>query len=570
MRNTDAPRHHRRLFAAVGLAAITSMAPLAGVGAAENGQPVVIDSAAPANVARTPAQLNAGAWLDTSDRQAVLDSYDTEFSKVDPDIGWTGDRSSCAPGTTDPAYRTAIIDRVNWFRAMGGVPATVTENATYSAKAQEAALMMSVSDRLSHTPSSSEFDCWTANGAEAAGKSNLYLGRTGPHAITGYMYDPGSGNVSVGHRNWILHPTVQQFGTGDTPGSGRLATNALWVVDNTFAPQPVLREPQGFIAWPARGFVPGEVVFPRWSFSIRDADFETATVTTQRVVNGQVTDSVASPIVFRNDSAGAPFSIIVWEPVGVDTNPAIDETYRITVSGVRLDSVVKSYTYDVIVIGDREAPVTPPASSVDIAAFADAAYTDFIGRSATAAEKNNWIQRIGAGATRYELVAELTRSEEWAANVVDQMYLDTLGRRPDDGGRAFWIDQLGGGMTVARMAALFYGSPEYIAAEGNDIERWITDLYAELLERAPDSGGLAYWVSEYDRTSPGSVALRFYQSDESRRARVQRLYGDLLDRGTDQGGETFWAGVLANGDDLALAANLAASDEYFDRAAATN
>jgi len=203
-------------------------------------------------------------------------------------------------------------------------------------------------------------------------------------------------------------------------------------------------------------------------------------------------------------------------------------------------------------------------------AFGNAAYNGVRGRDATVAEQNNGIQRIGAGTSRHTLVAELTRSEEWAANVVDQMYLDTLGRVADGAGRDFWIDQLRSGMTVARMAALFYGSPEYIAKEGNDIERWITDLYGELLDRAPDSGGLAYWVSEYDRTDSGSVALRFYQSDESRRTRVQNLYRELLDRGSDLGGETFWAGVLANGDDLALAANLAASDEYFERAAATN
>jgi len=178
-----------------------------------------------------------------------------------------------------------------------------------------------------------------------------------------------------------------------------------------------------------------------------------------------------------------------------------------------------------------------------------------------------WIQRINAGTTRYQLVAELTTSDEWAANVVNKMYFDTLGRNGDAGGRAYWISQLQDGMSVARMAALFYGSPEYIAGEGNRLDRWITDLYGELLARQPDAGGLNYWVNETDRTTPGSVALRFYQSDESRRARVQALYQDLLGRGTDAGGEQFWADVLLNGDDLALAASLASSDEYFDKAA---
>ncbi len=564
MRNTDAPNRTTSVLTALGLVAATLLVPTSIVGAATDTDSMSIVSTGQ-QTDRVAASANAGIWLDTSNRQAVIDSYALEFSKVDPDIGWTGDRGSCSPGTTNPAYRTAIIDRVNWFRSVGGVPATVTENATYSAKAQEAALMMSVSDQLSHNPDQSEFDCYTSNGAEAAGKSNLYLGRTGPHAITGYMFDPGSGNVSVGHRNWILHPTVQQFGTGDTPGPGRQATNTLWVVDNTFDPQPALREAQDFIAWPARGFVPGEVVFPRWSFSVRNGDFTSASVTTQRIDNGRVSGTVSSPIVFQNESAGAPFSILVWEPVGIDTNPTVDQTYRITVDNVRLGSVTKSYSYEVVVIGDQVAALT--SAPGDIASFANAAYTDFLGRAATAAEKNNWIQQINAGTTRHELVAELTQSDEWAANVVDGMYLDTLGRVPDAGGRAFWVDQLRNGTSVARMAALFYGSPEYIAEEGNQLDRWITDLYYELLQRQPDGGGLSYWVSETNRTTSGSVALRFYQSDESRRARVQALYQSLLGRASDAGGETFWAGVLANGDDLALAANLAASDEYFDKAA---
>lgn len=568
MRNTEAPLRTTSVLATIGLVAATLLAPISGAGAitTTNSDPISIASPE-VQTDRSPAQLTSGAWLDTTDRQAVIDSYNTEFSKVDPDIGWTGDRSSCTAGTTNPAYRTAIIDRVNWFRAMGGVPATVTENAAYSAKAQEAAVMMSVSDKLSHSPSQSTFDCWTSDGAEAAGKSNLYLGRTGPHAITGYMLDPGAGNVSVGHRNWILHPTVQEFGTGDTPGPGRQATNTLWVVDNTFAPQPTLRESQDFIAWPARGFVPGEVVFPRWSFSVRNGDFDNATVTTQRVENGNVTGTVSSPIVFQNESSGAPFSILVWEPVGIDTNPTVDQTYRITINNVGLGSVTKSYSYEVIVLGDNAASIVSTAAADDISSFANAAYNDFIGRDATASEKNNWIQRINSGATRYELVAELTQSDEWAANVVDDMYLDTLGRGPDAGGRSYWINQLRDGMSVARMAALFYGSPEYIEKEGNRLDLWIADLYSELLDRQPDNGGLSYWLSETDRTTSGSIALRFYQSDESRRARVQALYQDLLGRGTDAGGEEFWAGVLLNGDDLALAANLAASDEYFDNAA---
>lgn len=538
------------------LAIVATLVFTGSAGAASTVTPTAVTPVAPF------ARITTGDWIDTTDRQAVIDSHRAEFSRVAPDIGWTGNRSTCDAGTTNPSYRGAIIDRVNWFRSIAGVPANVTENATFSAKAQEAALMMSVTDRLSHNPDSS-FGCYTTSGAEAARGSNLYLGRTGPHAVTGYMLDPGEGNVSVGHRNWILHPTAHQFGTGDTPGPGRQATNTLWVVDNAFGAQPQLREPHGFIAWPARGFVPGEVVFPRWSFSLRDADLAAASVTMQRIENGRVAETIPSPIVFGNDSNQAPFSIVVWEPVGINTSPSVDQTYRITVGNVGVGSQRKSFDYDVTVIGDAPAPQASPA---EVAAFADAAFNDFLGRDANSTEINRWIRRLNAGESRYDLVAELAKSDEWAANVVEQMYLDTLGRGPDAPGRGFWISQLQGGMSVAKMAALFYGSPEYLATEGNQVDRWISDLYSELLIRNPDSGGLSYWVGEVNRTNAGSVALRFYQSDESRRTRVQRLYRDLLGRPSDRGGEDYWSVVLQHGDDLALAADLAGSDEYFAKA----
>lgn len=65
---------------------------------------------------------------------------------------------------------------------MAGVPATVVLSGEFTAKAQKAALMMSVNRQLSHSPDST-WICYSAEGAEAAGKSNLYLGVYGPSAI---------------------------------------------------------------------------------------------------------------------------------------------------------------------------------------------------------------------------------------------------------------------------------------------------------------------------------------------------------------------------------------------------
>ena len=63
-----------------------------------------------------------------------------------------------------------------------------------------------------------------------------------------------------------------------------------------------------------------------------------------------------------------------------------------------------------------------------------------------------------------------------------------------------------------------------------------------------------------------SVALRFYQSEESRFTRVAGLYQALLGRAPDPDGQAYWARRILRDGDLVLAADLAASPEYFDRA----
>src|SRR5438477_12482804 len=45
-------------------------------------------------------------------------------------IGWTGDLATCSPGTTDSAFRDLVALRINYFRAMAGVPAGIVFDST--------------------------------------------------------------------------------------------------------------------------------------------------------------------------------------------------------------------------------------------------------------------------------------------------------------------------------------------------------------------------------------------------------------------------------------------------------
>ncbi len=201
--------------------------------------------------------------------------------------------------------------------------------------------------------------------------------------------------------------------------------------------------------------------------------------------------------------------------------------------------------------------------------FVRAAYRDLLGRAPTDAELAWTAARIDGGTPRWVITRTLARSTEWIGHLVDKYYADTLGRTPDAAGRAYWIDQIRTRRrTPAKVAALFYSSPEYFdGIGGGSRERWVTQLYQALLGRTPNSAGLSFWIDATQRRGRAWTATSFFNSRESRERRVRLLYLDLLGRGPDAGGLAYWADVLLRtGDDVGLAVELTASDEYFTRA----
>lgn len=285
----------------------------------------------------------AGLAVNPQDRQASERFYQQVYlASESVPIDWTGNHSTCDAGTTSQAFRDAVLLRINYFRAMAGVPAGVTLSTEYSRKAQQAALMMSRNGQLNHSPPSN-WACYTAEGAEAAGKSNLYLGTFSWGAIDGYMQDPGSGNTAAGHRRWILYPQTQLMGTGDIPATGSYwAANALWVFDtNMWGARPPTREE--YVAWPPPGYVPYQVVFPRWSFSYDDAGFASAIVSMTR--NGSSISASVKPVV-----NGYGENTLVWEPAAsFGVAPTSDITYTVSVQNVLVGSVYRDFAYTVIV-----------------------------------------------------------------------------------------------------------------------------------------------------------------------------------------------------------------------------
>ena len=295
-----------------------------------------------------PKLASGTLTVDTTSREQVREFYNAVYSSsTGVPMNSTAQTASCVPGTNSPAFVNATLLRLNWFRALAGIPATVSFNATECTEDQAAAVMMSEHGALQHVGSWTGWDCVSSYGTNAAGNSNLALGNDGPDAIVAYMLDNGANNYEVGHRRWVLYPQTQIMATGDVPAqSGYYSANALWVFDANYGgPRPATRKP--FVCWPPAGYVPYQVAYPQWSFALSNANLSAATVT-------MASNGVPVAVSLQSYVAGYGENTLVWylSSQNPSTDTAFpfggtDTVYSVTISNVVTAAGTASFAYNV-------------------------------------------------------------------------------------------------------------------------------------------------------------------------------------------------------------------------------
>lgn len=240
---------------------------------------------------------------------------------------------------------------INFVRGLGHLD-PVSFDAGYSAKAQQAALMMDANDDLDHDPPSS-WDCWSQDGAEGAGSSNLCLGCSGPRAIETYMDDPGSSNTAAGHRRWIMRPETATMGSGSTSSA-----NALWIFG---ADAPDAAVPQ-WVSWPTAGYFPSPLEPEgRWSLSASDPDvtFSGATVTVRDAAGDPLAVNVYEPV------EGYGHNTLVWDVTGIEIpTDAGEAAYTVRVSNIKGSGTdASTFEYEVRLFSPPFSVETPPSIS---------------------------------------------------------------------------------------------------------------------------------------------------------------------------------------------------------------
>jgi hypothetical protein len=84
-----------------------------------------------------------------------------------------------------------------------------------------------------------------------------------------------------------------------------------------------------------------------------------------------------------------------------------------------------------------------------------------------------------------------------AGGQVYRLYQAAFDRKPDEGGLGYWIKQKDAGVSLADIAKGFMQSAEFAGLYGAKPtdEQFVTNLYANVLHRAPDQPGHDYWMS---------------------------------------------------------------------------
>ena len=307
-------------------------------------------ASAPFTRTRLAGSSGRAPGIDTWDRAAVQLSHAAEFERVEPDWGYTGDVDGCVAGTTSQGFRDSVLGRLNWYRTMAGL-GRVAERLAYTSAAQQAALIYLANGTFSISSASR---CYTTEGAGAAGEGPGWLGMAGTAAIDAYM---GQGDQLGMQRTGMLSPYLAEVGIGHArdPDNTFQVGHKLYMRndDPWTAPRPAVREARGFVAWPPPGYVPPEMLPPRWSFMLARADFSRATVSVADH-SGPVPVAVAGTESWYRERA------IWWSISDVDgsvrrvgPNDA-DHCYTVTVSGVRIGGTTQSpYEYAVCIL-DRD------------------------------------------------------------------------------------------------------------------------------------------------------------------------------------------------------------------------
>lgn len=282
-------------------------------------------------------------------KEEVIVLYQTLYTSSELDsMSWQEGNEECSSGTLSDVIYQKVEDRVNFFRLVNGL-SEITVDSTYNGEAQAAAHWCFVNNKLSHGPKKGT-SCFSEAAYTGCSTSCLgfadYKSFRSTAFISGFMMDYGEGNYYIGHRRCILSTKLATISYGATA-----TTEALIVMKGMNRSEP---DNPDFVAYPWHGYVPIDVIYPKWSFSIprsNEVDFSNAKV---KMTDAEGND--IETIVYANYNYQDP--TLVWTAKGMYTAEEItfaknnleekgylNKKITVSIKGVKVNEKTKNYEY---------------------------------------------------------------------------------------------------------------------------------------------------------------------------------------------------------------------------------
>ncbi|MCD7824752.1 MAG: CAP domain-containing protein [Clostridiaceae bacterium] len=294
------------------------------------------------------------------DRSAET-SYSTEASLVSP----------YDAGSISSDSQQSALNTLNAIRYIAGID-EVSINSDYTDAAQAAALVNAANKELSHSPEqpSGMSDSLYQLGADGASSCNLAYASwergLGSFLVDAWMDDSDSSNIArVGHRRWILNPTMSETGFGWVYDSEIGTYASMYAFDRNAS-----AEYYG-VAWPAQN-MPIEYFDSDYAWSISmgsSVDSSAVTVTLTR-------ESDQESWSFSESSADGYFNVensnygqkgcIIFRPD--DISYQAGDQFSVSITGLEEDV---SYTVNFFETDVSDADPTATAEQTQAPASAD-------------------------------------------------------------------------------------------------------------------------------------------------------------------------------------------------------
>lgn len=231
----------------------------------------------------------------------------------------------CDAGALKSGALLDTLARLNMFRWLAGLGPT-TNDAALDAAAQKCANLEAWWDfskpENPHAPPPGS-TCYTEEGAQTAGQSNIAWGSGTPaNAMDQFMTDEGN-DATMGHRRWLVNPPLGPVGIGFWEPGGMYG-NAMCL--RVFGAQGSGPKPP-WVAVPNPGYVPLEMAQWTWTFHGSLEGLASAQVAMARVDDGAPLELTTTQL-----QQGFGQDAISWRPAGWTVEAG--KTYRVTISGL--------------------------------------------------------------------------------------------------------------------------------------------------------------------------------------------------------------------------------------------